>query len=183
MYKTLVISFISLLLLSLQPVNASEYQETVSDWKSYKDVGNWLENNFNFDKSRQKTIRKRLQQDGPSGLLVKNPEKLFENREGYCGDSAHFARETLNKINPEYKAAWIFIDNAKKGPNHWVTGFYVDNKLYVMDYGTGKKWEAMQGTHGPYDSLDEYKAFLASLDIPGFEVADVRWREMPGQED
>ena len=183
MYKKLVTSIISLMLLSLQPVVASDYEKTISSWKSYKDVGNWLENNFSFDKSRQKTIRKRLREDGPSGLLVKNPEKIFENREGYCGDSAHFARETLNTIDPEYNAQWVFIKNNGKGANHWVTGFYVDDKLYIMDYGTGKKWEDMQGIHGPYKSLDEYKEFLSSLDIPGFEVADVRWREMPGEED
>jgi hypothetical protein len=52
-----------------------------------------------------------------------------------------------------------------------------------MDYGTGEKWEDMQGVHGPYNSLDEYRNFLASLDLPNFEVGDVQFRDMPGQED
>lgn len=162
---------------------ADEYQDTVSQWKSHEDVGAWLENNFEFNKDRQRTIRQRLREDGPDGLLIKKPETLFGNAEGYCADSAHFARESLNNINPQYKADWIFIENAKPGPNHWVTGFYIDNKLYVMDYGTGRKWSDMQGIHGPYNSLADYEEFLSSLDMPGFEVAEVRWREMPGQED
>ena len=162
----------------------SEYQFAASKWKSYKDVAEWLDSNFDFDRSRQKTIRKRLKQQGPEGLLVRNVESLYESRSGYCADSANFTIESLNKINPDYKADWIFIDNAvERKPNHWVAGFYVDGKLYIMDYGTGSKWEDMQGVHGPYNSLDEYEVFLSSLDMPGFSVAEVRWREMPGEWD
>jgi hypothetical protein len=51
-----------------------------------------------------------------------------------------------------------------------------------MDY-SGKKLEAMQGVHGPYDSLDEYRDYLATLNIPDFEVGEVVFRDMPGQED
>ena len=52
-----------------------------------------------------------------------------------------------------------------------------------MDFGAGDKWDAMNGIHGPYDSLRGYKKFLASLSLAGFEVGDVYFREMPGSED
>ena len=164
-------------------IHANEYEDEVDNWDSYQDVANWLNDNFKFNKQRQESIKERLQLHGPEGLLIRNPKKTFFKGEGYCADAAHFARESLNTIDPEYNAQWVFIDNAMQGPNHWVTGFYVDGDLYIMDYGAGTKWSDMQGTHGPYKSLDEYEAFLSSLDMPGFEVKEVRWREMPGKED
>ncbi len=174
----------SLLLLFSCTLSAGSYEDAVSKWESYKDVANWLNSNFSFEKSRQKQISKRLKKQGPSGLLVRNPAALYENsNRGYCADSANFAIKSLNKINPAYNARWVFIWNEKGRPNHWVAAFDHDGKLYIMDYGTGKKWEEMQGVHGPYSSLDEYRGYLASLSLPRFEVGEVLFREMPGKED
>lgn len=41
----------------------------------------------------------------------------------------------------------------------------------------------MPGIHGPYESLARYRDFLASLNLKGFSVDSVQWRQMPGQED
>jgi hypothetical protein len=164
--------------------NADSYEEAISEWKSYRDVANWLNANFSFNKSRQKEISKRLKKQGPSGLLVRSPVALYEESHyGYCADSANFAIKSLNKIDASYNARWVFIWNEKGRPNHWVAAFDIDGKLHIMDYGTGKKWEEMQGVHGPYDSLDEYREFLSSLSLPGFEAGKVVFRDMPGQED
>jgi len=163
---------------------AGSYEDAIAGWKSYEDVASWLSNNFTFEESRQKQIAKRLKQQGPSGLLVRDPAALYEgNHSGYCADSAGFAITSLNKINPAYNARWVFIRNDAGRPNHWVAAFDYLGKLYIMDYGAGSKWKAMQGVHGPYGSLDEYKDYLASLDLPNFEVGDVVFRDMPGQED
>jgi len=159
------------------------YKETVSKWDSHDDVGKWLQNNFVFDTNRQRTISQRLKNQGPDGLLVRNPRKLYENSTGYCVDSANFALHHLNEIDPEYNARWVFVENALGRPNHWVTAFDYQGKLYVMDYGAGDKWVGMQGTHGPYSNLEEYRDFLASLSLPNFGVGNVYYREMPGQED
>ncbi|HEY9079453.1 transglutaminase-like domain-containing protein [Magnetovibrio sp.] len=162
---------------------AGDYENTVSGWTDHKDVAAWLENNFVFDKKRQGIIQKRLKSQGPSGLLIRDPETLFNDSKGYCGDSANFALDALSRVDPEYNPRWIFIENSKPGANHWVTGYTVEGKLYVMDFGTGKKWQAIQGVHGPYGSLDEYVAYLKSVNMKGFGVADVRWRDMPGTVD
>ena len=163
--------------------NGGAYEQAVSTWQSHEDVGKWLNRHFSFDKERQNTIQQRLKSEGPSGLLVRAPDKLFENSKGYCGDSANFALTSLNRIDPKYNARWVFVENAKGRPNHWVTAFDHKGKLYIMDYGAGDKWQAMHGVHGPYDSLDEYRSFLASLSVPGFGVGKVAFREMPGKED
>lgn len=161
----------------------NKYEAEVSKWKSHEDVAKWLKSNFVFDKSRQGQVIRQLKETGPENVLTRKPETLFENRSGYCRDAAGFARDALNRIDVEHEARYIFIKNKYGQPNHWVTGFRVDNKLYVMDYGAGAHWRVMQGVHGPYESLDDYRNFLLSLRIQGFEPEFVRWRDIPGQED
>jgi len=178
-----IVAGISLLCVPFAGFASDSFDEAVASWKSYEDVGTWLNSNFYFDKSRQSTIQKRLKAQGPPGLLVRAPEKLFKSREGYCADAANFAIKALNKIDPSYNARWVFISNAAGRPNHWVAAFDYNDKLYIMDYGAGKKWSAMTGIHGPFDSLEGYRDFLASLSLPSFAVGDVQFREIPGQED
>lgn len=174
--------FVLLLPLAL-PAADGDYQDTLAGWSSYEDVALWLEKNFVFDKERQRQISRRLKSQGPSGLLIRNPEKLFSDSRGFCGDAANFAYHALGEVDFEYEPSWVFIKNSVGRPNHWVTAFKHEGKTYIMDYGTGEKWKAMQGVHGPYDSLDEYRAFLDGLSMPGFGVAEVRYRRMPGTED
>ncbi len=159
------------------------YRDVVRGWQSHEDVANWLEQNFEFDKERQKLVRSRLKSQGPKGLLVRSPDKLFEGKRGYCGDAANFAFDALNEISFDYNPQWVFIKNGAGGANHWVTAFHHEGDLYIMDFGAGEKWRPMEGVHGPYVSLDEYKEFLASLRIPNFRVEQVRFRDMPGSED
>jgi len=165
------------------PVQAGNFDDTVATWTSPDDVGAWLQDNFEFDTKRQKLIQKRLKQSGPSGLLVRAPASTFESGKGYCADAAYLALVALNKIHPAYNARWIFVKNAKGKPNHWATGFTMDEKLYVMDYGAGPHWKQMIGLHGPYETLEGYADFLASLNIKGFSVGEVKWRQMPGTYD
>ena len=163
--------------------NSLPYKQETHKWQSHKDVANWLSNNFSFDKDRQSTIGSRLRAQGASGLLFKNPEKLYNSTYGYCADAANFAIINLNKVSPKYNARWVFVENAAGRPHHWVAAFDYNSKLYIMDYGAGDKWSDMNGTHGPYDSLDGYKKFLSSLSLPRFAVGNVYLREIPGEED
>ncbi len=161
----------------------SKYETEVAKWKTHEDVAKWLKSNFVFDKNRQAQVISQLKATGPENVLTRKPETLFENRNGYCRDSAGFAKDALNRISPEHKARYIFIRNKYGPPNHWATGFNVNNKLYVIDYGAGQHWWALEGVHGPYETLDEYKAFLSSLTVKGFAPELVTWRDIPGQED
>ena len=172
------------LLLYCSHAMAGSYEEAIAGWRSHEDVAGWLSAHFSFEHSRQKQITRRLREQGPAGLLFRDPAALYEGeRGGYCADSANFAITSLNRIDPAYNARWVFVWNNAGRPNHWVAAFDYEGKLYIMDYGTGRNWEAMQGVHGPYSSLEEYRAYLASLDLPGFEVGEVVFREMPGQQD
>lgn len=164
----------------------SEYIDTVNQWTSHEDVANWLQDNFSFSFGRQKFISRNIgrlkRQLGIEGAwktdgMIQRPEETFRTMSGHCKDSANFAVDALNRINPEYEARFVFIRNSRGQPHHWVTGFKIKGKLYIMDYGAGPKWSEMNGVHGPYSSLDEYEAFLASLDIWGFAPALVIWKD------
>lgn len=161
----------------------TRYETEVMTWKSHEEVGKWLKSNFVFDKNRQAQVQAHLKDNGVENVLTRKPDTLFENRNGHCRDSAAFARDALNRISPAYKARYIFIKNKSGPPNHWVTGYIVDGKLYVMDYGAGKQWWQLEGVHGPFESLEDYKTFLASLTVKGFAPEFVRWRDIPGQQD
>ena len=143
------------------------YQEAVTNWTSHEDVALWLKQNFRFSSSRKGSKR------------FRHPENLYRIKSGYSLDAAVFAEVALNEVNKEYKASLIFIKNAAAGSPHWVTGFYIDGELYVMDYGAGQNWSSMHGTHGPYISLAEYYHFLEMLHVPNFRVKSVSWRDLP----
>ncbi len=117
--KTKLLSLVVILLTSCSVASTGSYEDAVVKWKSYKDVANWLNSHFSFEKSRQRQILSRLKKQGPSGLLIRNPATLYENNHrGYCADSANFAIKSLNKIDPSYNARWVFIWNERGRPNH-----------------------------------------------------------------
>ncbi len=145
-----------------------EYNMAVTKWTSYKDVYNWLENNFSYDYGRK----------GRSGKEPLSPAEFFKLKKGACYDSANFVIDALNKINPKYKARPVFVKNKLGPPHHWVTAFTLDGKMFIMDYGTSAAWEVMRGIHGPYKSLSEYQDFLFSLKVRNFMVEDVVYRDI-----
>ena len=165
---------------------AKPYPQTVKSWKSYKDVANYMQSNFRFDTSRQiefkRDLRKYKQETDDMynftvSELSKQPIETYNSGSGFCGDAETLVKDALNKINPNYQAKTIFIENGASSTHHWVTGFYVKDKLYIMDYGAGEKWSEMIGTHGPYNSIDDYGNFLASINAKGFEFSSIRWRD------
>ena len=178
-YFIILLAFV--LLAGFKPAT---YEEAVAGWTSYEDVAHWLKTSFRFSTSRQRAVAKLMKEDGRDGLRYRNPAKLYKKRSGYCVDAAYFAVEALNRVNPDYNARTVFILNKLSKTHHWVAAFDLGGKLYIMDYGAGPKWNAMNGIHGPYDSLDEYREFLESRRwIKGFKVADVYFRDLPGEED
>lgn len=162
--------------------HASDYQQTVNQWSSPKDVATWLKSEWRFDADTSREMFETMKRDGPQAVTTKSAADTFASPRGWCKDSANFARESLNHINPGLKAEYIFIKNGDgRAPNHWSTGFRRNGEIYVMDFGAGPHWDAIEGVHGPYSSLDEYEAFLKGLNIDNLKVQYVRW--MPSNAD
>ena len=125
-----------------------QYSEWLSTCKDYKDVQNWfIDVKIKYDVDR---LNERLSKPMP----VNAPWITFEKRSGVCSDIAVFTKYSLNKINPEYKAEILFLDEPGKY-DHFVCVFHVDDKLYIMDYGTMK----MQGVFGPFNELSDFITF------------------------
>jgi hypothetical protein len=149
MKKIAIIIFV-ILTFGVSIAFAETYEEWISTCKDYKDVAKWMKKNFLYDNSKLKDCL------GRKGTLceVYSPEITFNKKSGVCFDAAVFAKWSLNRINPDYKAELI---NLYPGtyPDHYVTGFYVDGKLFVLDYGLpfGRN---QSGTWGPFENLDNY---------------------------
>jgi hypothetical protein len=150
----LLLSILVLFLLAC----ATSYKETTSQWKSYEDVANWMEFNFRYDFSRYNNIL-----GGRESLTPRSPSQTFRLKSGVCTDGAYFAKEILNRINLKYEAKVVFINVSKTpGSNHYVCSFKKeDGKLYIMDYATA--YHSMRGTHGPFNSLQEYKEYYERM--------------------
>ena len=135
---------------TVKPAPEKTYDETVSEWKSYEDLVKWMENDFSFDKERYEKFEGTLP-------VPRTPEETFQLKSGIYIDAAMFLKETLNRINPSYKAQVVILIIRPHSFNHYTCSFKKDGKLFVMDYGT--PYKEVTGVHGPYSSLEEYKEF------------------------
>ena len=145
-------ALILFLLLFQPPSWAETYDHWVANCRSYKDVAAWLNDNFRYDPDRSgesqtsgKASRKQL--------TMKGREEIFRYRTGCSLEASLFARETLNRINPDYRAEIIHL-SLDRSPVHYLCGFYLGERLFVMDYGNPE--EKMIGTHGPFEDLNDY---------------------------
>lgn len=129
------------------PFLEKTYDETVSEWKSYEDLVEWMENTFSIDMER---FERR-------SAIPRTPKETFRLKSGIDFNAAMFLKETLNRINPSYQAQIVVVIIRPNVFNRYVCSFKKDGKLFIMDYGT--PYKEVTGVHGPYDSLEEYKEF------------------------
>ncbi len=134
----------------VKPSPGKNYTETISEWKSYQDIVKWMEKDFTFDAERYKRFVGTLP-------APRAPGETFKLKSGIYIDAAMFLKETLNRMNPSYKAQVVVLIIRPYGFNHYVCSFKRDGKLFIMDYGT--PYREVTGVHGPYNSLEEYKIF------------------------
>jgi hypothetical protein len=151
---------------------ATSYKQTISQWRSYEDVANWMEFNLKYDFARYNEILR-----GRESVAPRSPSQTFALKTGVCTDGAYFAKEILNRINPKYEAKVVFIEVSKTpGSNHYVCSFKKeDGKLYIMDYATA--YRSMRGTHGPFDSLQDYKDYYERMHPKNKQTIAVRFIE------
>jgi len=134
----------------VKPSLAKTYAETVSQWKSYQDLVRWMEKEFSLDLDRFKRYEGKFPPP-------RTPEETFHLRSGIYVDATLLAKETLNRINPSYKARIVVIIMRPYGYNHYVCSFRDGGKIWIMDYGT--PYREVTGLLGPYNLLEEYRLF------------------------
>jgi hypothetical protein len=165
-FRFLVLPIFIVVLFACAFVPTKTYEETVFEWKSYKDLAKWMNWHFTYDMRRR---------EAGFPIPVRTPEETFELKSGVCFDAARFAKETLNRIDPSYEAEIVYIHRIwyiqRENNFHFVCSFKKDGKLYIIDYGTTDR--SLIGVHGPYNSLEEYKKFIEWNGPPGLKVLSV----------
>ncbi len=142
-----------LFLLVFEPPSWAEtYDQWVSNCMSYRDVAVWLNDNFRYEPDRSGESRA-SGKAGRKQLTMKEREETFRYRTGCSLEASLFARETLNRISPDYRAEIIHL-SLERSPVHYLCGFYVGERLFVMDYGNPR--ENLIGTFGPFEDLNDY---------------------------
>jgi hypothetical protein len=126
------------------------YTEKVTRWRSYEDLVRWMEKNFSVDMDRFKKFEGTLP-------VPRAPQETFQLKSGIYIDAAIFAEETLNRIDPSYKAQVVVLITRPSGFNHYVCSFRKEGKLFILDYGT--PYKEVTGFRGPFPSLEGYKKF------------------------
>ncbi len=149
-----------------RPFAGKTYAETISEWKSYQDLVNWMERDFSFDVERYKQFEGTLP-------APRTPEETFQLKSGVYIDAVEFSKKTLNRINPSYKAQAAIIIVRPSVFNHYVCAFRNDGKLFILDYGT--PYKEITGVHGPFNSLDEYKRFYEKQNPGKRPVEGIRY--------
>jgi hypothetical protein len=149
-FKTICSLLLFLSIAACGIIFVKSYDQTVSQWKSYKDLEKWMEKDFSFDPERYKRFEGTLPPP-------RTPEETFKLKSGIYLDAAIFAKEVLNRIDPSYKAQMVVLVIGR-GSNHYVCSFRKDGRTFIMDYGT--PYRMMVGVHGPFTSLEEYKVFF-----------------------
>jgi len=149
-FKAKWLSILFLFLISCGIILVRSYDETVSRWKSYKDLERWMDKDFAFDTERFKRFEGTMPPPRSS-------KETFKLKSGIYIDAAIFAKETLNRIDPSYQAQ-IVVLFIGRGVNHYVCSFKKGGSIFIMDYGT--PYRTMVGVCGPFNSLEEYKVFF-----------------------
>jgi hypothetical protein len=135
---------------SAKIASEKSYTEKVSQWKSYENLVRWMEKDFSVDMERFKKF-------GGTLPVPRSPQETFQLKSGIYIDAAIFAEETLNRIDPSYKARVVVLVTRPSGLNHYVCSFEKEGKIFIMDYGT--PYKEVTGLRGPYTSLEGYKKF------------------------
>ena len=146
------ITLIFFFLLAPAPSWAETYDKWVEKCGSYKDVAEWLNHNFRYEQDRNGDGQP-FSRGNNKRPRIQGPEETFRYRCGCPLDASLFAKETLNRINPDYRAEIIYL-SLDRSRVHYLCGFFLGGKLFVMDYGNPH--ENMTGTHGPFENLDDY---------------------------
>jgi len=142
------------------------YHETVSKWRSYQDLVQWMENVFSFDWERFQKFEGKLP-------VPRTPEETFQLKSGIDIDTAMFIKEALNRINPSYKAQIVVVMIRPYVFNHYVCSFEKDDELFIMDYGT--PYAEVNGVLGPYSSIEEYKNFYQEQNPTSREIEGISY--------
>lgn len=141
----------------------ASYARALRDWQTPEDMNAWIGARFQYDLTRAMQLSE-TQRHRSGTLPIHEPKDLFAAPSGICVDLARFAVETLQRIAPDSKPAYLMIEFAPVvvGGNtlrlHWLATFRRDGGHYFLA-------DSKRPGHvaGPYasvqDFVDDYAAY------------------------
>ena len=155
--RLFVLPIFMVILFACATMPTKTYEETVSQWKSYKDVDKWMRLHYSYD------IKRAKESAGKTAAIPRSPEETLKLKSGVCFDAAYFLKDVLNRIDPSYDAKVIKVEVSPFPTffHDFVCSFNKEGKRFIMmQYGS--IFSNMVGVHGPFNSLDEFKKYYES---------------------
>lgn len=140
----------------------ASYEQALRDWRTPEDVNAWIAAKFQYDSPRAMQLSE-TQRNRSGTLPIHEPEDFFAAPSGICVDLSRFAVETLRRIAPGAKPAYLMIEFAPVtvGGNtlrrHWLATFRRDGRHYFLA-------DSKRPGHvaGPYASVGDFVADYAA---------------------
>jgi hypothetical protein len=92
------------------------YYGALQNWKSVKDVNNWIAQNFEYDMDRAMQLANNSRTRGKTNIY--KPDELFHYKKGVCVDLARFALETIQAIDPAIDVKYLLIEFEPSALHH-----------------------------------------------------------------
>lgn len=158
--------------------DATSYGEALERWQSAEDLNAWIGLRFEYDPSRAIALSE-TQRLRTGRVAIHPPEAFFRHPTGVCVDLSRFAVETLRRIDPDAKPAYLMIEFSPVSiagntlRRHWLATFERDGRRYF--FADSKRPGHLAG---PYANTAEFIREYAAY--RGREI--VAFREMESYE-
>jgi len=137
-------------------LDAPSYGEALRLWQSAEDLNAWIGHRFEYDPSRAIALSE-TQRLRTGRVAIYPPEAFFRHPTGVCVDLSRFAVETLRRIDPDAKPAYLMIEFSPVSIAgntlrlHWMVTFERDGRRYF--FADSKRPGHLAG---PYASTAEF---------------------------
>jgi hypothetical protein len=117
--------------------NAASYREALERWRSADDINGWIGAHFEYDMQRAMQLSETQRERG-ARLPIHEPDAFFFAPNGVCVDLSRFAVETLRRIDPGSKPAYLMIEFSPVAiqgnvlRRHWVARFEHEGQQYFF---------------------------------------------------
>lgn len=137
-------------------IDAPSYAQALQRWRHAAHIHAWIAAHFRYDAERALQLSE-TQRQRNGRMPITEPGEFFARPSGVCVDLARFALETLRRIDPEARAAYLMIEfdpltlRGNVLRRHWLVTFESAGQRYF--FADSKRPGAMAG---PYASTREF---------------------------
>ena len=157
------------------------YADALTQWRSVEAVNAWIGAHFRYDSNRALRLSpEQLQRLGRADIHA--PPDFYAEPMGVCVDLARFGVETLRRVEPALRSAYLMIEFEpveRAGHTlrrHWLALYERDAQFYFFA-------DSKRPGHvaGPYASVADFVADYAAWrgrDVVGYQQLDSHQRRM-----